>query len=89
MAIYCVSYDLNKAGQNYAGLYEELKRTGTWWHYLDSTWLIDTSESVQQITDRLLQRIDKNDSLLVIRVTREYQGWLTKAAWDWINGRSF
>lgn len=27
MPVYCVSYDLNKAGQNYNALYEELKKS--------------------------------------------------------------
>lgn len=87
MTVYCVSYDLNKAGQNYNALYEELKKAGTWWHYLDSTWLIDTSLTAQSLSDRLLKHIDSNDRLLVIKVTRDYQGYLPKEAWDWINQR--
>jgi hypothetical protein len=87
VTVYCVSYDLNKAGQNYNALYEELKKAGTWWHYLDSTWLIDTSLTAQSLSDRLLKHIDSNDRLLVIKVTRDYQGYLPKEAWDWINQR--
>lgn len=45
MTVYCVSYDLNKAGQNYNDLYEELKKSPNWWHHLDSTWLIVTNET--------------------------------------------
>jgi hypothetical protein len=85
MTVYIVSYDLNKAGQNYNALYEELKKSSSWWHYLDSTWLISTAESADQLSDRLLAHTDKNDRLLVIKVVRTYQGWLPEDAWEWIN----
>lgn len=84
MTVYCVSYDLNKAGQNYNALYEELKESSSWWHYLDSTWLIYTSETADQLSKRLLIHTDKNDHILVIKVVKEYQGWLTEDAWKWI-----
>lgn len=35
MSVYCVSYDLNKAGQNYNALYDELKKSPGWCHPLD------------------------------------------------------
>jgi hypothetical protein len=83
--VYCVSYDLNKLGQRYAALYEELKKSSLWWHYLDSTWLIATHETATQLSNRLRQRIDSNDYILVIEVRRSYDGWLPQKAWDWIN----
>jgi len=86
--IYAINYDLKRPGQNYEALYESIKGCGAWWHYLDSTWLVDTSLSVKGIWDRLAPHVDKNDSFLVIGVTRDYQGWLTQEAWDWINGRA-
>ena len=84
MKVFSVSYDLNKTGQNYSELYEELKKSTSWWHYLDSTWLIYTHESASQLSERLLKHLDKNDRLLVIRVTNDYAGWLTQEAWNWI-----
>lgn len=85
MPVYCVSYDLNKSGQNYDDLYQSLESSAGWWHYLDSTWLVATEESAEQLSSRLLKNLDSNDSLLVIKVVREYQGWLTKEAWEWID----
>lgn len=40
-----VGYDLNRPGQNYTELIEYLKSQVTWWHHLDSTWLVVTSKS--------------------------------------------
>ena len=41
--IYAVNYDLKKPGQDYSALYEAIKGCGAWWHFLGSTWLVDTS----------------------------------------------
>ncbi len=85
--VYLVTYDLNRPGQDYAGLHTAIKALGAWWHYLDSTWLVDTHLSAQQISDNLVPTIDSNDRLLAIGVTSDYQGWLTEDAWKWINER--
>jgi len=82
---FCVSYDLNKSGQRYKELHEELERSSNWWHYLDSTWLVITNETVDQLADRLRAEMDSNDSLLCIEVRRNFNGWLPQDAWDWIS----
>ncbi|MFL9585119.1 hypothetical protein [Stenotrophomonas sp. AB1(2024)] len=85
MTTFCVSYDLNKSGQNYSALYEELKKSPNWWHHLDSTWLIVTSETAEQLRDRIRKHLDDNDTLLIIKVVRPYSGWLSKEAWEWLD----
>jgi hypothetical protein len=86
--IYAINYDLKRPGQNYEALYEAIKSCGAWWHYLGSTWLVDTSLNAKGIWDRLAPQVDKNDFVLVIGVTRDYQGWLPQDAWEWLNSRS-
>ena len=51
--IYAINYDLKQPGQNYNELYEAIKSCGAWWHYLDSTWLVDTSLTAQGIWNKL------------------------------------
>ena len=85
MNAFSISYDLSKPGRDYSGLHEAIKSFGGWWHYLDSTWIVITNESPQQIWNQLSNHIDKNDSLLVIEVLDNVQGWLPKDAWDWIH----
>ena len=83
--VYLITYDLNRPGQNYDGLYQAIKALGSvWWHYLDSTWLVNTKLNANQITQKLTKHIDGNDHLLVIKTTKEYDGWLNKNAWEWI-----
>ncbi|KRA51345.1 SinR [Pseudoxanthomonas sp. Root65] len=84
MSTYCISYDLNKSGQNYGALYEELKSSPNWCHPMDSTWLIVTGESPEQVRDRLRKHMDDNDTLLIIKVVRPYSGWLTQEVWGWL-----
>lgn len=71
-----VGYDLNRPGQNYAGLIAALKAVPLWWHHLDSTWLLRTEETHLQLRDRLLPHIDVGDELLVIDVSGQAAAWM-------------
>jgi hypothetical protein len=85
MTAFSINYDLKAPGRNYNPLYDEIKRSSQWWHFLESTWLIATSETIDQISYRLRRHIDKNDFLLVIEIRNNKQGQLPKEAWEWIN----
>jgi len=82
---YCVCYDLKTPSRDYTPLFEAIKKSMKWWHYLESTWIIITSETPNDVWDRLGKAIDKNDFLLIIEVRDNIQGWLPKEAWDWIH----
>jgi len=85
MRAFSINYDLKAPGRNYNDLYDAIKATGKWWHYLDSTWIVITNEDPTQIWNRLAGTVDKNDYLLIIEVLDNVQGWLPKDAWDWIH----
>lgn len=87
MTVYLVTYDLKKPGQDYTHVHEAIKNCGAWWHYLESTWLVDTYLTAQQVADRVKLPMDNNDNLLVIEVLNNKAGWLPAKAWDWINER--
>jgi len=72
---YLISYDLNKPGQDYNSLFEAIKELGTWWHCLDSTWIVKTNNTAVQIRDYLKNQIDSNDALLVVDLSGE-AAWL-------------
>lgn len=86
--IYAINYDLKRPGQNYEALYDAIRGCGDWWHFLGSTWLVDTSLTAQGVWNVLASHVDENDFFLVVGITRDYQGWLPSEAWAWINGRS-
>jgi hypothetical protein len=83
--VFAICYQLRAPLKNYSLFYEAIKKSPKWWHFLDATWLIYTSETAEQIRNRLIPHIDKGDSLLIIEVRRNCDGWLVKEAWDWIN----
>lgn len=85
--IYAINYDLKRPGQNYDALYKAIKGCGDWWHFLGSTWLVDTNLTAAGIWERIRPHVDANDFFLVIGVTRDYEGWLSQEAWDWIKSR--
>ncbi len=85
MSAFLVTYDLRQPGRDYADLYDAIKRGRTWWHFLESVWLLDTPESADDIWKSVRGCIDENDFLLVIEVRDNVQGWLPQDAWRWIH----
>ena len=67
--LYSISYDLNKPGQDYSSLYDEIKELGSWCHPLDSTWFVKTSLTAKQVRDRLLKVMDNSDGLIVAKAS--------------------
>lgn len=84
--ILLITYDLKQPDRDYVSLYEAIKNTSrNWWHYLESTWLIDTNITPDECVKRLRQTMDEDDFLLVVDITGcARQGWLPSKAWDWI-----
>lgn len=79
MTVYMVGYDLNKAGKNYEGLIEKIKELANgYWHHLDSTWLINSIQTAEQIRNALKPFLDADDELLVCVVS-------APGAWHGIN----
>ncbi|MGW3485501.1 hypothetical protein [Rhodococcus indonesiensis] len=70
-----IGYDLNSPGQDYAKLIEKLKSYGTWWHHLDSLWIVKTDASAKEMRDDLKTLIDAGDELLVINITGDAAAW--------------
>lgn len=73
--LFCISYDLNKPGQDYSDLYEKIKGLGSWCHPVDSTWFVETSLSYDKVRDELWSIMDKSDSLIVASAS-------APAAWE-------
>lgn len=84
MNTYLITYDLKKPGRNYQGLYDAIKSYGTWGKINDSTWVIKTNNSAVQIRDYLLQSMDYNDSIFVLKTEREAAWKNVRANNDWL-----
>ena len=87
MAVQVVSYDLRKPGQKYSQLYNALT-SYTHCHPLESTWLLDTSQSATDVRDNLKQHIDANDGLLVTKMSGEWAAFgLNNDCANWLKKR--
>jgi hypothetical protein len=66
-----------------------LKTFGAWWHHLESTWLLDTKLTPEQVWERISKRVDQNDAVLIVELPKGIarEGWLSKSARDWIEAR--
>jgi hypothetical protein len=74
MKSYLIGYDLNmpRANDDYKDLIAEIKSlSNTWWHNLDSTWIIKTDQTAEYIRDTLKPYLDSGDELLVARLSGE------------------
>lgn len=56
--VYLITYDLKKPGQDYSNVHDAIKSCGTWWHYLESTWLVDSYLTAEQISSRESHRLN-------------------------------
>ncbi len=77
MAIFVVSYDLNKK-KDYPSLFEAIKKLGTWCHVLDSTWLVASDSSAKLIADYLLKYMDEDDEVFVSKLVKREAAWRLK-----------
>ncbi len=84
MYSYMISYDLNSPGQNYEKLHAEIKNQGAWWHYLDSTWIVNSKKSAAEIRDSLVQHLDSNDNILVVKLQGTWASKFNQKANKWL-----
>jgi hypothetical protein len=67
-----ITYDLITPGRDYAKLYEAIKAQGTWWHCLESVWIVRTAATSIQVANILKQHVDANDKLAVLQVQGDW-----------------
>lgn len=84
--IYVITYKRPGLLRNDTDLIREIKNLGPGWaQAMDSTWIVATELSAQQIVDRLLPYMDgEDDGFLVNELSTQYDGWLPMDIWDWI-----
>jgi hypothetical protein len=73
MSTFAIGYDLHPSrGETYDELIGAIKRVGsTWWHHLDSTWVVVSDKTAEQIRDSLLSHLKSDDQLLVVLLSGE------------------
>lgn len=83
--VHMISYDLNKPGQNYDNVHEAIEGLGVWCHYLESTYLVNTSLSLDDVQSKVTSCLDASDRMIICEINKPINGWLSEEQWNWIN----
>lgn len=83
MTCYVISYDLRKSNSDYLKLYEAIKSYGTWAHINESVWAVVTTQTAVQVRDNLIQYVDSEDRIFVIKsgVEAAWRNAICKNEW--------
>ena len=85
MAVYLVTYDLNKPGQNYAKLLETIKKY-SWARLSESSYAISTVATADAILREIRAVIDQGDHVYVISLNQPHSGFGPQEVNNWLQG---
>lgn len=86
-----ISYDLNgrERPSSYLAVKQAIESSAISFRKpLYSQWLVETNDSADRWADMLLDVIDADDNLLVVRIRWPYGGWLNESIWTWLSTRA-
>lgn len=85
MAVYIVTYDLNREVVR-PNILAEIKKK-TWAKLSESSYAIDTNETAQQVFARLRPLIDDDDNLFIMPLRKPYAGYGPEKVIEWLDQR--
>lgn len=85
-----VTFSLRNPNKDYSQFLVTMRGNALQWlHFIEQTCILTTLHDVQHFADLLYPHIESTDSFIVVRIVpHEYQGFLPKEAWDWLNSVS-
>lgn len=87
MNLLLVTFALRNEQKDYSQFFVALRGNALqWWHFIEQTCILTTVHTPNTYAKLLSIHIEATDSLLVTKIVpHEYQGWLPKEAWEWLN----
>ncbi len=86
--LYAIIYELNNKTKDYSGLHTRIQEFGIWMHYVETLWIIESTDSAESIYDVLFPFIDKeSDNILVLELGDSRHGWMDQKGWEWLEER--
>lgn len=82
--IYIIIYNQENYG-DYFLVEEIIQRNYENYKLFSKIWLIKTEQNSNQIWNILAGKFNGYNNLLIAELGQDFQGWLPKEAWDWIN----
>jgi hypothetical protein len=87
MTTMLIAYDIHPAsGPKYDVLTEAIQSLGSWWHHLETVWIVRSGKTPEELRDHLQRLIGPDDQLLIVDVTSARAGWagLNEAGGTWL-----
>jgi len=70
-----IAYDIHPPkGEAYENLIEAIRSLGTWWHHLETVWIVRCAHTPAEIRDRLKSHIGTEDQLLIVDISGDVAG---------------
>ena len=89
--MYLITYQFNPPNPNGTLLVgQNIQNSALWSHYMDNLWIIDTSETLEQLNARLMHHFQGTDRLMIVALNlwNQYTGWMPPELWNWIRQRT-
>lgn len=83
MPVYVVAYDLNQETRR-PNIVAEVRRSSGWAKLSESSYAIETIETVTQVHERFSKYLDRNDSFYVISLSRPWTGYGDRHVMEWL-----
>ena len=72
-----IAYDIHPPkGEAYDALIEAIQSLGSWWHHLETIWIVQCAHTPGEIRDRLRPHIGTDDQLLIVDISGDVAGWV-------------
>ena len=86
MKLLLVTFSLRNLNKDYNSFFVTVRgNVYNWWHFIEQTIVVSTSFDAESFAHLLYPHLETTDSLLVVEIQpHQFQGWLPKAAWDWL-----
>lgn len=87
MKLLLVTFSLRNPLKDYSDFFVALRGNAlNWWHFIEQTCVVSTQLDADSFARKLFPYLETTDSLLVTEIqAHQFQGWLPKSAWDWLN----
>lgn len=90
MNLLLVTFALRDPNMDYSQFFVALRgNSQQWWHFIEQTCVVTTFHDPGSLSNSLLPYILPTDSLLIVKIEPyRFEGWLPRAAWDWLHRAS-
>jgi hypothetical protein len=77
LATILIACDIHSSkGEVYEKLVQTIRSLGSWWHHLETIWIVRSIQTPGEIRDKMQSHIGTDDQLLIIDISNDTAGWV-------------